>query len=81
MVIFAGQENSEFEEVAVYQRGVSREVATLHAWVAVVINTVDGEKRYNALHFDALHALVYPSDPQHIVDDQLDESHLEASEV
>ena len=54
---------------------------TLHAWVAFVVKTGDGEKRDNALHFDALRALGDPSDPRHIVDARLAESHLEASEV
>ena len=57
MVIFAGQENSEFEEVAVYQRGVSCEVAILHTWVAVMVKTGDGKKRYNVFNGYALHAL------------------------
>ena len=61
--IFAGQETAEFEEVTVYQCGVSREVANLHAWVAVVINTGDGEQRDNELHCDVVHALGDPSDP------------------
>ena len=55
--LFSGKETAEFEEVAVYHIGVSREVATLHAWVAVVIKTGDGEKRDNALHCNTLHAL------------------------
>ena len=55
--IFAGQETAEFEEVAVYQCVVSRKVATLHAWVAVMIKTGDGEKRENALHCDSVYAL------------------------
>ena len=54
---FAGKETAEFKEVAVYQYNVSREVATLHAWVAFMIKTGDGEKRDNAIHFDSLHAL------------------------
>ena len=51
------QETVEFEEVAVYQCGVSREVVTLHAWVAVVIKTVNGKNRDIALHCDSLHDL------------------------
>ena len=45
-----------------------------------MINTGDGEKRDNALHCDALHALGDPSDPQNIVNARLSESHLEVSE-
>ena len=55
--LFARQETPEFKEVVVYQCDVSREVATLHAWVAVMINTGDGENRDNALDGDSLHAL------------------------
>ena len=40
--IFDGQETAELEAVAVYQCGLSREVATLHIWVAVMIKTGDG---------------------------------------
>ena len=41
---FSGQETSELEEVAVYQSSVSRKVATLHTWAAVMINTGDGKR-------------------------------------
>ena len=69
--LFDGQDTAEFEEVTVYQCGVSRYVATLLAWVAVVIKTGDGKKRYNALHCDAVHALGDSLDHWHIVDDQI----------
>ena len=55
--LLTGQETTEFKEVAVYQCSVYREVATLHAWVAVIIKTGNGEKRDNSLHDDSLHAL------------------------
>ena len=54
--LFTGQETAEFEEVSVYQYGVSREVVNLHAWVSFVIKTGDGENRDNALYCDSLHA-------------------------
>ena len=54
---FAGQETTELEEVAVYQRGVSCKVATLHTWVAVMIKTGDGENRDNVFGGDSLHTL------------------------
>ena len=57
LVIFAGQETSEFEDVSVYQCGVSCKLATLHAWVVFKIKTGGGEKRDNVLHCDSLHAL------------------------
>ena len=79
--IFDGQETADFLEVTVDQCSVSHEVGTFHAWVSVVIKTGDGEKRDNALHCDYLHTLGDPSDPRHIVDFLLAESHLEASEV
>ena len=55
--IFAGQDTAEFEEVTVYQCGVSREVANLHAWVVFTIKTGDGKNRDNASDGDSLHAL------------------------
>ena len=55
MGIFAGQETAEFKEVVVYQCGVSRKVANLHARVAVMIKNGDGKKRDNALDGDSLH--------------------------
>ena len=55
--LFTGQDTAEFEEVAVYQCGVSRKEATLHAWVAFMINTSDGEKRDNSLDGDSLYTL------------------------
>ena len=69
------------EEVAIYQRGVSREVANIHSWVSVMVKTSDSKERDNAVNCYPSHALCYPSDPRHIVDAQLDESHIEASEV
>ena len=61
--LFAVQDIAEFEEIAVDQCGVSCKVATLHAWVAVLIKTGDGEKRDNVLRCDSLHVLGDPSDP------------------
>ena len=55
--IFTGQDTAELEEVAVYQCGVSREVATLHTWVAVMTKTGDGENRDNAFNVYPLHTL------------------------
>ena len=55
--LFARQETSELEEVAVYQCGISREVATLHTWVVVMVNTVDGENMDNVFNGYPLHAL------------------------
>ena len=55
--LFAGHDTAEFEDIAVYQCRVSREVATLQAWVSVMIKTEYGENRDNALHCDSLHAL------------------------
>ena len=55
--LFAGRETSELEEVAVYQRGVSRKVETLHTWVAVMVKTGDGEKRDNFFNGYPFHAL------------------------
>ena len=55
--LFARQETAELEEVAVYQCVISREVATLHTWVVVMVNTGDVENRDNVLNFYPLHAL------------------------
>ena len=55
--LFAGQENAKLEEVAVYQRDVSRELATLHTWVAVMVNTEDSKNRDTEFNFYPLHAL------------------------
>ena len=55
--LFAGQETTEFEEVVVYQCGVSHKVATIHAWVEVIINTGNDKNMYNALDGDSLHVL------------------------
>ena len=54
---FYGQDTAEFEEIAVYQCGVSCKVATLLVWVAFMIKTVYDENRDNALNGDSLHAL------------------------
>ena len=51
--LFTGQETAELEEVIVYQCGVSREVATLRAWVAVMIKTGNVKKRDNVIHGDS----------------------------
>ena len=69
------------EEVAFDQLVVSRKVATLHTWVAVMINTGDGKNMDNVFNGYPLHALLDPSDPRYIVDALLAESHIEASEV
>ena len=37
--LFARKETSEFKEVKVYQCGFFYKVVTLHAWLAVTINT------------------------------------------
>ena len=79
--IFAVQETDDLKEVAVYQCSVAREVATIHAWVVVVIETGDREKRDNPLHCDAVNVLGDPSVSQHIVDAQLAKAHIKASEV
>ena len=55
--LFARQETAELEEVAVYQCVISREVATLHTWVVVMVNTGDGENRDNVFNGYPLHAL------------------------
>ena len=55
--LFAGQETSELEEVAVYQRDVSREVETFHTWVAVMVKTGDDKKRDNVFNGYPLHTL------------------------
>ena len=55
--IFSGKETTEFEEVAVYQCGVSCKVATIHAGLEVMIKTGDGENRDNVIDGDSLHAL------------------------
>ena len=65
---FSGQYTAELEEVAIYQRGVSREVATLQSLVSVMVKTSNSEERDNAVNCYPLHALCDPLDFQYIVD-------------
>ena len=81
LCLFAGHETAEFEEVSVYQCGVSHEVANLHAWVAVTIKTSDGENRDNTFNGDSFNALWDPLDSWHIVNARLAKLHVVASEV
>ena len=55
------------EEFAINQRGVSREVATLHFWVPFMVKNCDQKERDNAVNY-ALHRLCDAAEPQHIVD-------------
>ena len=81
MGLFARLGTAELKYAAVHQCGVACKVVTLHAWVAVMIETGDNKKRDNPLIFDPMHALGDPSEPRHIVDARLYESHLKKGEV
>ena len=47
---FYGQDTAELEEVAIDQRGVSRDLVTLHSWVSVMVNNRDSEERDNVVN-------------------------------